>query len=493
MDEEHRLIKERKNKLEDIWSMGVNPYPYKYEPTHKSKDILEKYDSLEKEQVTEDSVKVAGRIMTLRKMGKASFLHIQDEKGRIQIYLRQDVVGEDQYAVLKKLDMGDFIGVEGLVFRTKMGEITIKATELTLLSKSIRPLPEKYHGLQDTELRYRKRYLDLVMNPNVKKVFEHRSLIIESMRKTLIDKNFLDVETPLLQTQYGGANARPFESKLNALDMKVYMSVSPELFLKRLLVGGYERVFTICKNFRNEGVDKSHNPEFTMMECYQAYADLFDMMDLVEDCYVNAAMAIHGTTKVMYQDQELDFKKPWPRLTMREAIKKYADIDVDKLSDEELFDLRITYNINAEGDLTRGLMIELLFEELVEDKLIQPVFITEHPLESTPLAKPLRDGDKAFIERFEPFVCGMEIGNAYSELNDPIMQRALLEKQAEQLRGGAEEAHPMDEDFVESIEIGMPPAGGLGLGIDRMVMLLTNQESIRDVIFFPFMKPVEEK
>jgi lysyl-tRNA synthetase class 2 len=400
------------------------------------------------------------------------------------------------YKVIKKLDIGDIIGVDGKVFATKTGEISVHAENFTLLTKSLRPLPEKYHGLQDKELRYRKRYLDLMMNPDVRETFIKRSMMMSAIRDFFQKRGFMEVETPTLQLIYGGANARPFVTHINAWDMTMYLSISPELYLKRLLVGGFEKVFTICKNFRNEGVDRSHNPEFTMLECYQSWVDYEEMMRIMEECFEHVCKAVNnGSTKVkhVYQGEEveLDFKAPWPRMGMLEAIEKHAGLDVSTMDDEQLKDTLRNYNIDYEGDFSWGLAVQLIFEELVEDKLVQPIHIIDHPKETTPLCKKHR-GDDRLIERFESFCMGSELCNAYSELNDPILQRELLEQQAEELRGGAEEAHPMDEDFVQSIEYGMTPAGGLGFGVDRMAILLTGVESIRDVILFPTMKPLTE-
>ena len=417
-------------------------------------------------------------------------MDIEDRTGKVQAYFRQDTIGEDNYKIFQKVDIGDFIGVEGNIFKTKKGEVTINVTSFKFLTKTIRPLPEKYHGLQDHEIRYRQRYLDLMMNQDVRVTFQIRAKIISLIREYLNSRGFMEVDTPTLQTMYGGANARPFITRINAWDMDMYLSISPELYLKRLMVGGMEKVYTICKNFRNEGVDKTHNPEFTMLEYYWAYVDYDDVMKMTEEMVEYVTKQIHGTTKIHYQGQDIDVKAPWERLTMKEALKRFAEIDSDQLSDDELFDLRTTYNIEYEGDLTRGVMIQLLFEELCEDKLIQPVHIIDHPQESTPLCKSKR-GDSGLIERFESYINGTELTNGYSELNDPIVQKELLQKQADQLRAGMEEAHPMDDDFVKAIEYGMPPTGGLGLGVDRLVMLLTDEPSLRDVILFPTMKPLK--
>lgn len=493
IEEENRLIKERVEKLNKLREAGVNPFPYSFEKSHHAKDVLSKHENLKPEEKSKDTVSVAGRIMQMRRMGKATFMHIQDASGKIQLYIRSDDVGAETYKLLKMLDIGDILGAHGTVFKTKTGETSIYVNDFDILSKSLRPLPEKYHGLQDKELRYRKRYLDLMVNQDVKEVFTKRSRMIAAVREYFHDKGFIEVETPTLQLIYGGANAKPFLTHINAWDMKMYLSISPELYLKRLLVGGFEKVFTICKNFRNEGVDKSHNPEFTMLECYQSWVDYNEMMKHVEECFEQACKKINGTTKVknIYNNKEveLDFKAPWPRMTMIEALEKFAEVDVSTADDEGIKQLMTNYSIEYEGEFTRGLGIQLLFEGLVEDKLIQPIHIIDHPKETTPLCKAHRENPD-LIERFESFCLGMELSNAYSELNDPVLQRTLLEEQAEELRGGAEEAHPMDEDFIEAIEYGMTPAGGLGIGIDRMAVCLIGAESIRDVILFPTMKPI---
>ncbi|MBI4141288.1 lysine--tRNA ligase [Candidatus Woesearchaeota archaeon] len=491
MPTEEELIQERMRKLADIEKAGINPYPYNYEQKNKAEELQQKYSSLHNEQRTNETAKIAGRIIGLRRMGKATFVHVIESTGKIQVYLQFDKLGEKQYLFLKLLDIGDIVGVEGTMFKTKTGEITVDATKLELLSKSLRSLPEKWHGLKDIEARYRKRYVDLIMNPEVKEVFRKRTKIIDSLREFLNEKKFLEVDTPVLQPIYGGANAKPFKTHLNSLKMDVFLRISPELYLKRLIVGGLDKVYEFSKNFRNEDIDKTHNPEFTSVEIYQAYADFNDMMQLTEDAFVHAVKKLCETTKIEYQGKEIDFKKPWQSYTMVEAIRKFAEINLDNMSDKEIFDLRITYNLEIKGDITKGKIIQALFEELVEAKLIQPTFITHHPVESTPLCKECRDTNyHGFIERFELFIVGMEFANAYSELNNPIVQRKLLEQQAKELRAGAEEAHPMDEDFVESLEYAMPPTGGVGIGIDRMIMILTNQPSIKDVILFPFVKNI---
>ena len=484
--DEHRLIAERKRKLEELRAQGINPYPYNYKQTHHAAEIKAVHAHLQPEQHSGEHVSIAGRLMLFRRMGKASFGQLQDETGRVQIFLKSDLLGE-KYSLLDNIDIGDILGIQGEVVKTKTNEVTVLANNVEILAKSLRPLPEKYHGLKDEEERFRKRYLDLTMNPDIKNIFLQRAKIVDSVRETLRKHNFLEVDTPTLQTMYGGANAKPFITHINTWDMKMYLSIAPELYLKRLIVGGFERVYTICKNFRNEGVDQTHNPEFTMMECYQAYTDYNDMMTLTEEIYENACKAVHASTVVVRNEKEIDFKRPWKRITMKDAIKEYAKIDVDALSDEELRSYIEEYELKATS--TRGDIITALFEHFAEKQLIQPTHVTDHPIESTPLCKTLRTGDTMMIERFESFVMGTEITNAYSELNDPVVQRRLLEEQAAQLRSGAEEAHPMDEDFLQSIEYGMPPTGGLGLGIDRMVIMLLGAEGIRDVIFFPTMKP----
>lgn len=458
-------------------------------PNHSSKLLSEKYASLNPEQQTNDTVKVAGRIVALRRMGKATFMHLLDEHGKLQCYFKFDDLPKT-YDHLKLTDMGDWLGVEGHVFKTKTGEITVWAKNFEMLCKSLRPLPEKWHGLQDIEQRYRKRYVDLIVNHQVRETFKKRAKIINAIRNVLDNRSFLEVDTPIIHTIYGGASAKPFKTHLNSLKMDCYLRIATELHLKRLIVGGFERVYEFGRLFRNEDIDRTHNPEFSTVEAYQAYADYNDMKELIMDIYIAAAKAIHGSTKFEYQGHQIDVKKPWQAYTMVESLKKFAGIDADKLNTQDLNKLCTQHKLEVEENMTRGNLIQALFEDLVEPKLIQPTFITHHPIESTPLCKPCREPhlNEHFIERFEPYIAGMEIANAYSELNDPVLQRKLLEEQARQLRSGSEEAHPMDEDFVQAIEYGMPPTGGIGFGIDRMIMILTNNPSIRDVLFFPFMK-----
>lgn len=493
MEDENRFIKLKKEKLKELIKNGINPYPYRFDNQNTSLQIFDLGKKLNSGEKSEKKVKIAGRIMNIREMGKASFVHIQDNHSKIQLYIREEDVSKEIYNdIFMKLDIGDIIGVEGTVFKTKLGETTVYVKKLELLCKSLRPLPEKWHGLKDIQIRYRKRYLDLIMNPEVKQIFITRSKVVQSIRNYLNNKSYLEVDTPCLQSMYGGANARPFKTHLNSLKMDVYLRISNELYLKRLIVGGFDRVYEFAKDFRNEDIDRTHNPEFTQVEFYQAYADYNDMMDITEDLIVSVAKEVSKDLKFKWEENTIDLKKPWKRMTMKEAISKFGKIDIDKLNDTELQDIVEENNIEYDGELTRGLAIQLIFEKFCEDKLIQPTFIIDHPIETTPLCKPLRTKDKSFVERFELFIAGMEFANAYTELNDPILQRELLEKQAKQLRAGAEEAHPMDEDFIECIEYGMPPTGGVGIGVDRLIMLLTNSQSIRDVIFFPFMRPEQE-
>lgn len=520
MYEQNDLIKRRLEELEEIKRHGINPYPHRFDVTNNSKDIIDGFtDSQtdeEKEKQKEISVSVAGRIMAIRKMGKATFCHIKDETGKIQIYLKKDDVGEDAYNIFKLLDIGDIIGVKGFVFRTKTGEVSVHANAYELLAKSIHPLPvvkeevtesgEKiiHDAFADVELRYRQRYIDLIVNDHVKETFIKRTKIIQSIKRTLEKHDFFEVETPTLQTIYGGANAKPFVTHHNALDIDLYLRVSNELYLKRLIVGGFNRVYEFVRDFRNEGIDRTHNPEFTQVEWYQAYGDYFDSMNLFEEVVETACMDVNGTTKVMYADIELDFKRPWKRLRMTEAIEQKLDINVMNMKKDEIINYMNTNNINFDPKIShsKGLLIANLFEETCEEELIQPTFIYDFPIDTTPLCKPLReysmkqleemkkDSEQViFAERFEPYVNKWEMGNSYTELNDPILQRKLLEEQVERGRGGEEETHPLDEDFLKAIEVGMPPTTGVGLGVDRLVMLLTNSQTIRDVIFFPIMRP----
>jgi len=487
---ENNLINERIKKLNTLKEQGVNPFPYSYKVSNLASIITNEYSNLEEGEASDDCHRVAGRIRAMRDMGKVKFFDLQDMSGSIQLFLQQNQLGKENYKLFKNVDTGDFIGAYGNVFRTRMGEISLNVKDFEILSKSIRPLPNKYYGLKDPEFRYRQRSVDLIMNPKVKEVFVKRTQAINAMREFLNNKGYMEVEIPALQTIYGGASARPFVTKLNTLNLDLYMSISPELYLKRLVVGGLDKVYTVCKNFRNEGIDRTHNPEFTMMECYSAYEDYNDMMQLTENMYAYIFNQVNGSTKVKYKDVELDFTPPWKRLTMYDAIKQYTKIDVENLSKEEIAKelKRIVSPLYISDDDTKGALVQEIFENHVEDKIIQPTFIIDHPEESTPLCKKHRS-KQGLIERFEPFVYGCEIGNAYSELNDPILQRDLLVEQQNMLYAGNEEAHPLDEEFLQAMEYGMPPTGGLGLGVDRLVMFLTGAESIKDVILFPFMKP----
>ncbi len=487
---ENDLIRERVEKLNNLYLKNINPYPYKFDITKKISGIIKKYKDIKKESKNKE--KTVGRIMGLRRMGKATFLDIKDTTGKIQAYFNQDILGKEKYKMLKYADNGDFIGIEGIVFKTQTKELTIKVKDFTILSKSLRPLPEKYHGLKDTELKYRQRYLDLLMNPESRKVFETRTQIIEAIREFYKKRNYIEVETPILQNIYGGAAARPFKTFHHDLKKDIYLRISLELNLKRLIIGGFEKIFEIGKVFRNESIDVTHNPEYTLLESYEAYADYEDMMDLCEDLFIYLAKKILGKTKFKYQGKTINLSKPWKRMTMQKAIKKYAHLDVEKMTENNIKNELVKNNIELPvGEhVTKGVLINELFK-IVEENLIQPVFIIDHPKETTPLCKAHRKKKDA-IERFEPFICGMEIANAYTELNDPIEQRRLFNEQEKRRKQGDEEANPVDNDFCKALDYGMPPLGGIGMGIDRIIMLLTNSKSIRDVIFFPTMKSQEE-
>jgi lysyl-tRNA synthetase class 2 len=492
MPNEEQLIDERRKKREELLKLKAapgSPYPYSFNVTAHAGELAQRFAGSKPETSFGEKASVAGRLMALRRLGKITFGKLEDQSGAIQIWWKDNL---KDYDTLRLVDIGDIVGVNGEVITTKTGELTVLVESWTLLTKTLRPLPDKWHGLKDIEERYRRRYVDLIMSPSVREVFLKRSKIIASVRQVLDSAGFVEVETPILEPVYGGANAKPFVTEHNDLKMKMYLKVSPELYLKRLLVGGFERVYEITKDFRNEGIDTTHNPEFTECELYQAYADYHDMMTLLERVFEQAAIAANGSTTFKWGEHTIDVKAPWQRLTMKDALKKYASIDVDKLDEHEILKLRTTYNLTIDGEVTPGTVIAELFDELVSGKLIQPVHIIDHPKETTPLCK-LHRKDPALIERFESFIGGMEVSNAYSELNDPVRQRELLEEQAKQLRAGIAEAHPMDEDFVRAIEQGMPPAGGLGFGIDRMVMFITGQTSIRDVIFFPTQRPENKR
>ncbi len=491
------VMKVRREKLAQLEQSGIDPFTYKFERSHNAIDVLNNYESLENKVVS-----LAGRIMAMRRMGKASFAHLMDATERVQIYVRMDSVGEPTYALFKLLDIGDIIGVSGEVMKTRTGEITIVVSELQLLTKNLRPLPivkEKeeegqkitYDAFADTEARYRQRYVDLVVNREVMDVFRKRSNIISAMRKYLDERGYLEVETPVLQPIYGGATARPFVTHHNALDIQLYMRIADELYLKRLIVGGYDGVYEISKDFRNEGIDRTHNPEFTMMELYVAYQDYNFMMDLVEDMVNYIANSVLGTTKINYQGTNIDLAGPWPRLPLFAAIEQHTGKQLYGLDVHRLKAIAQELHVEVENFWGAGKIIDEIFSEKVEPHLIQPVFICDYPVELSPLAKRHRD-DPKLVERFEPYIAGREIGNAFSELNDPIDQRQRFELQMKLKEAGDEEAQVLDDDFLRALEYGMPPTAGLGMGIDRLVMLLTDQASIRDVIFFPTMRPEKQ-
>ena len=476
----------RRSKLEKIAELGFEPYGGRFDWTHHTNDILADAEALEK---SEEHVKLAGRIMIIRGHGKTAFCKLRDEKGDIQLYFRKDALDEKEWSLFKLVDMGDILGVEGTVFTTHTGEVTVRVLSFTMLSKSLRPLPEKWHGLTDVEQRYRQRYLDLISNPEVRTTFVKRANMLQAIRNWYTSHGFLEVETPVLQPLYGGANARPFITHFNALDMTMYMRIAPELYLKRLLVGGYDRIFEITRNFRNEGMDTRHNPEFTAIETYQAYGDIEDVIDQTEQIVIACAMASYGTTKFTYEGTEIDVKAPWPRLTMAEAVKKYTGEDFDAC--KTLEEARaICDKLHVEyGEFDGfGKLLAAVFDEYVEKNLIQPVHITAHPIEVSPLSK-LDPEDPRYTIRFESYIYGRELANGFSELNDPLDQRARFEMQAEEREHGDDEAHPIDEDFLTALEYGMPPTGGLGIGLDRLFMFMTNSSSIRDILLFPAMKP----
>ena len=484
----NQLIQVRYDKLHELQANGKNPFEItKYDVTHHSTDIKDNFESLEGQEVT-----VAGRMMFKRVMGKASFCNVQDLKGRIQAYVARDEIGEESYADFKKYDVGDILGIKGKVFKTQTGEISIHAQEVTLLSKSLQILPEKYHGLTDTDARYRQRYVDLIMNEDVKDTFVKRSKVISSIRRYLDGQGFMEVETPMLVSNAGGASARPFETHFNALNEDLKLRISLELYLKRLIVGGMERVYEIGRVFRNEGLDTRHNPEFTLMELYQAYTDYHGMMDLTENLYRFVAQEVLGTTKIVYNGIEMDLGKPFERITMVDAVKKYSGVDFNEIHTlEEARAVAKEKNIAFEERHKKGDILNLFFEEFVEEHLLQPTFVMDHPVEISPLTKK-KPENPDYVERFEFFMNGWEMANAYSELNDPIDQRERFKAQEELFAAGDEEANHTDEDFLNALEIGMPPTGGIGYGIDRLVMLLTDSQAIRDVLLFPTMKSLDK-
>ncbi len=487
----NQLMKVRKEKLDKLKEEGKDPYRItKFNRTHLSQEIKENYDELEGKDVT-----IAGRLMAKRIMGKASFCHIQDSTGKIQSYVSINDLGEESYKAFKEDDIGDIVGITGFVFKTRTGEISIHAKEFTLLSKSLRPLPEKFHGLKDTDLRYRQRYVDLIVNPEVKDTFIKRTEIIKEMRRILDEKKYVEVETPILNTIPGGANARPFITHHNSLDIDMYLRIATELYLKRLIVGGFDKVYEIGRIFRNEGMDIKHNPEFTTIELYQAYANLNDMMDITEELITKIAMKVLGTTKITYQGQEIDLTPgTWRRITMIDAVKEVTGVDFHTINtDEEAVEAAKKAGVPVDPiKTTRGDIIAAFFDEKVEETLIQPTFIYEYPIENSPLAKKT-EKDERMTQRFELFIGGREYANAFSELNDPIDQYERFLNQVKQREAGDDEANMMDTDFVTALEYGMPPTGGMGMGVDRLIMLLTDEASIRDVLLFPTMKPLNDK
>lgn len=486
MDQEnlHEPLQIRLQKLEQLKDKGVDPFAPKYKADHYSVDIISSFESLDGQEVS-----VAGRLVSIRAHGKATFAHLQDYKGRIQIYLRLDQLGEEQYSLFDLFDLGDFIGCRGTVFRTQKGEITINVTDYRFLVKSLRPLPEKWHGLKDVDLRYRQRYLDLIVNESVRNTFINRSKIVQGMREYLNDQGFLEMETPVLQTIAGGALARPFITHHNALDMKLYLRIATELHLKRLLVGGLDKVYEIGRIFRNEGISTKHNPEFTSVEIYQSYADYEDMMALTENMIYRVALQVLGTSKVAYQGETIDLTPPWPRETMVDVVRKYAGVDFSEIADSEgAYRAAKNAGLDLDKGFSWGDILNEFFEAFCEEQLRQPIFVKDYPIEVSPLAKKMAS-DPRFTYRFEGFIVGYEVANAFTELNDPIDQQERFIQQLAKREAGDDEAHVMDEDFVTALEQGMPPAGGLGIGIDRLVMLLTDNASIRDVILFPTLRP----
>ena len=484
---ENPLRAEKRRKLHELREKGINPFPHNYTPTHHAQDLHKNYSDLQAGEKKEAvAVKLAGRLMTLRDMGKAAFFNLQDQSGQIQIYLRTQELKDKSLAAFKLIDIGDIVGVEGFVFKTQKGELSVHAQDFQILCKTLEPLPEKFHGLQDVEIKYRYRHLDLITDTDSRRVFETRSKIISEFRKFLDARGFMEVETPVLQPVYGGAAAHPFSTHHRALDMKLYLKISPEIYLKRLIVGGFEKVYEVAKNFRNEGIDRSHNPEFTMLEYYEAYTDYKYQMQQFEEIISHVAKAVTGSAKVQYQGREVDFTPPWRRLTVHDGLREYAGFDPDKISDDELFKKIKSWGSKLEKPAAKGVMLMEAFDLKVEEHLWQPTFVMDHPVEISPLTKSHRE-KPGLVERFEPVAACMEIGNSYTELNDPEEQYERLKAQ-EAERASNEEAHPMDEDFIHAIDVGMPPTGGVGIGIERIVMILTNQPSIRDIIFFPTMK-----
>ena len=487
-ENENPLKAEKRKKLHELKKLGLDPYPHNYEKTHNISQILKEYDGLLKEGDTrpETQFNLAGRLMTKRPMGKAAFFNIQDQSGSMQAYLRIEELSKEDQDAFHHLDIGDIVGIEGFVFKTKKGETSLHCRRFQMLCKSLEVLPEKYHGIADVEIKYRYRHLDLITDPHSRKVFETRSKIIREIRSFLDQRGFLEVETPVLQPIYGGASAHPFQTHHRALDMTLFLKISPELYLKRLIVGGFEKVYEIGKNFRNEGIDRSHNPEFTMLEWYEAYTDYEFQLKQFEELVSQLALKITGSMKVQYQGKEVDFTPPWRRLTVYDGLREYACVEPNKISEDELFKMLKQKGSELKAPSRKGEMLMELFELTVEEHLWQPTFVMDHPVEISPLTKAHRQ-HAGLVERFEPFAACMEIGNAYTELNDPEDQLMRLKEQ-ESMRVVDEEAQPMDADFIHAIEVGMPPTGGVGLGVERIVMLLTDSHSIRDILLFPTMR-----
>lgn len=488
-------LEARREKLKVLMDKGINPFGGRFVRTHDTKKIRDLYSAMTEDELEEKAIHVvtAGRLMAKRRKGKAGFADIQDFEGRIQLYVRKDNVGDEVYEIFKHIDIGDFVGVEGTVFKTRMGELSIRVVKFSILSKALRPLPDKFHGLKDVEQRYRQRYLDLIVNPDVRKTFVLRSKIVKTIRDYLDDQQYLEVETPTMQSIPGGAAARPFITHHNALDIDLYLRIAIELHLKRLIIGGFEKVYEIGRVYRNEGVDTKHNPEFTLLELYAAYDDLRDIMALTEDLIVFVAKKVLGTTQITYDGNEIDLKPGWRRVHMVDAIKEATGVDLwPQMTDAEARKLAEENGVKVDANMSYGHVVNEFFEQKVEDTLVQPTFIFGHPIEISPLAK--KDPhDHRFSDRFELYIAGGEQANAFSELNDPIDQRERFEEQMREREAGNEEAQVIDEDFLEAMEYGMPPTGGLGIGIDRLIMLLTDSASIRDVLLFPLMKPHEEK
>jgi lysyl-tRNA synthetase class 2 len=489
MEDYNDLIQQRFRKLAEISTMGVKPFAGRYQVSESAQGLLEKYGTAGKEELEQQrkTVSVAGRIVALRSFGKACFCHVQDGTARIQLYFQKNTLGEEQFGLFKKIDIGDFIGASGFLFRTKTNELTIDVEAFTLLSKSLRPLPEKWHGLTDIELRYRQRYVDLIVNPEVKNVFIQRTRIVQAIRAFLNARGYLEVETPMMQSIPGGATAKPFKTHHNALDMDLFLRIAPELYLKRLLVGGFERVYEINRNFRNEGISTRHNPEFTMLEFYTAYADYRDLITMTEEMISSVAREVLGTTEVTFEGHQINLSPPWKRITYVDSLRE-AGVPEEVLTDaDKARAYAAKLGSKLKGGEPLGKLLNEIFEALVEPKLIQPTFVTDYPTDISPLSKK-RDDNPAYVERFELFIVGRELANAFSELNDPVDQKERFQKQVMEREAGDEEAHQMDEDFIRALEYGMPPAAGEGIGIDRLVMLLTGSSSIRDVILFPQMK-----